>query len=139
MCLWNSQSTIRCYIALQVSIFLRSHLRWGANESLWEDSFGALPAKKWPSGRPAVFSVVGEKNGLLLCVGTFFGHTSLAASQVATHFDIQFFWLHAGCSVGYRSIEHTRHILIKKFCFMFVYILKVPTYKNLKNMHLSND
>ena len=30
--------------------FLRSHLRWGANESLREDSFGALPAKKWPGG-----------------------------------------------------------------------------------------
>ena len=33
---------------------------------------------------------IGEKNGPL-CKGTFFGHTSLAASQVvATHFDIQF-------------------------------------------------
>ena len=33
---------------------------------------------------------IGEKNGPL-CKGTFFGHTSLAASQVvATYFDIQF-------------------------------------------------
>ena len=68
---------------------------------------------------------IGEKNGPL-CKGTFFGHTSLAASQVvATHFDIQF------CLVAcaqvfpytYLYLEHTKHIFIQKVWFVFVYIL----------------
>ena len=75
---------------------------------------------------------IGEKNGPL-CKGTFFGHTSLAASQVvATHFDIQFCLVACAQVVPYYMyilgttylyLEHTRHIFIQKVCFVFVYIL----------------
>ena len=64
---------------------------------------------------------IGEKNGLL-CQGTFFGHTSLAASQVvATHFDIQFCLVACAQVFPYYGYNH---LLMQVANELYFYLVK---------------
>ena len=76
--------------------FLRSHLRWGANESLREDSFGALPAKKWPGG--------GRKT---VHCRTLWSHITRRISTVHTDKERQIFLIFAyfGLHMKWNSLE----------------------------------